>query len=128
VNFYAPQPGVRGQTVSENQSDSEGRFVTRMKLTLEAPYAARALWVEARGQSIQSFEIQPTQSGVHSVEKNVGRDRVARPPEIGPLRARAVHRGAGLHVLDGDAGAATPASIIAPDSRLGSGFSIGVEM
>jgi len=44
------------------------------------------------------------------------------------LRARAVHRGAGLHVLDGDAGAATPASIIAPDSRLGSGFSIGVEM
>lgn len=72
VNFYAPQPGVNGQTVSENEPDSEGKFVTRTKLTLEAPYAARALWVGVSGQSIQDFHVQPTQSGVHSIEKNVG--------------------------------------------------------
>ncbi len=54
-----PQPGIKKETVFENQDMGDGTYGTRAIVSIDDGYAAKGLKLEAHGTSITSGDFQP---------------------------------------------------------------------
>lgn len=57
VHMTAPQPSVRALLESENEKTDDGSYMTIVRIHLDAPYAAKNLVVQVRGDGIKTYGV-----------------------------------------------------------------------
>lgn len=61
VNISAPQPAVHGHVDFVNRRQDD-KYLSRIVIRLDAPYAASDLQVQVSGNSIENFDLRPNQA------------------------------------------------------------------
>jgi parallel beta-helix repeat protein len=87
VNVSAPQPAVHGQVEFTSQPH-EGKYHTRARIQLDAPYAAGGLQVVVEGSSISDLSVTPDQTaamfGVTTYDNKPSSAGVEMQPPLAP--------------------------------------------
>jgi hypothetical protein len=87
VHVSAPQPAVHGQVEFKNQPH-EGKYHTRARIQLDAPYAAGGLQVVVEGTSISDLSVSPDQTaamfGVTQYDNKPSSAAVEMQPPLAP--------------------------------------------